>query len=77
MQESNILGVSIRSIIAFVVIVALCWCCIYQIDDTKVGILKDIAIMILSFYFGQRTATMGSTSTTGTTTTTEAPKTGG
>ncbi len=58
MNESNIQGVSIRGIISFVVIVALCWACIYKIDDTKVGILKDIAIMILSYYFGQRSATM-------------------
>lgn len=55
MNESNIKGVSIRGIISFIVVIALCWACVYKIDDTKVGILKDIAIMILSYYFGQRT----------------------
>jgi hypothetical protein len=64
MNESNIKGVSIRGIISFVVIMALCWACIYKIDDIKVGILKDIAIMILSYYFGQKSSPTSTTVTT-------------
>lgn len=55
MNESNIAGVSVRGIISFLVVVTLCWVCAYNTNDIKVGILKDIAIMILSYYFGQKT----------------------
>lgn len=54
MNESNIFGISVRGIISFLVVVALCWVCVYNSNDIKVGILKDITIMILSYYFGQK-----------------------
>lgn len=61
MNESNILGLSIRGIISFVIVISICGACLYQINDVKVGILKDLAIMILSFYFGQKSTQQGAT----------------
>lgn len=54
MNESNIFGISIRGIIAFTIVCSICWACLWNTNDIKVGILKDLAIMILSFYFGQK-----------------------
>lgn len=54
MNESNIFGLSIRGIIAFIIVISICSACLINPNDTKVGILKDLAIMILSFYFGQK-----------------------
>jgi len=54
MNESNIFGLSIRGIIAFIVVVSICTVCVINRTDSNIGILKDLAIMILSFYFGQK-----------------------
>lgn len=69
MNESNIGGVSVRGIIAIIVMAATCGACIYHIDDAKVGILKDLAILVLTFYFTQK-------STQAQNQPTEPPKTG-
>lgn len=59
MNESNIFGLSIRGIIAFIVVVSICAVCIINRTDANIGILKDLAIMILSFYFGQKSTQTG------------------
>lgn len=64
MNESNIFGLSIRGIIAFVVVVSICTVCVINRTDSNIGILKDLAIMILSFYFGQKSTQGGTNATT-------------
>lgn len=64
MNESNIFGISVRGIIAVIVVSALCAGCLYHMDDTKIGILKDLAILILTFYFSQKLTQGGSNATT-------------
>lgn len=58
-SESNIFGMSIRGIIAFVVIVSLCGVCIYLRTAESLGILKDTALVIITFYFSQKTTQGG------------------
>ena len=55
MNESNIAGLSIRGIIAFVVITSLCGICLYLHTDSALQILKDISLVILTFYYVQKT----------------------
>jgi hypothetical protein len=64
MNESNIFGLSIRGIISFIVVVSICTVCVWHSSDTNIGILKDLAIMILSFYFGQKSTQTSSDSKT-------------
>lgn len=51
MNESNIKGVSIRSILAFVIVVSCCGVAIYS---KELLTLKDLAFLVLGFYFGQK-----------------------
>ena len=53
MNESNIKGVSIRSILAFMIVAACCAIDIYNKDAIT---LKDLAFLVLGFYFGQKPA---------------------
>lgn len=71
MNESNIMGISIRSILAFVIVVS---CCAIAIWTKDLGVLKDLAFLVLGFYFGQKPVVP--TNTTTTTTSTDTPKTG-
>jgi hypothetical protein len=74
MNESNINGVSIRSILAFVIVVS---CCVIAMWTKDLGVLKDLAFLVLGFYFGQKPAVpTNTTTTTASTTIPEAPKTG-
>lgn len=51
MNESNIKGVSIRSILALVIVIS---CCAVAIKVKELGVLKDLAFLVLGFYFGQK-----------------------
>lgn len=59
-SESNIFGISIRGIIAFIVISSLCGICVYLHTPESLGILKDISLVILTFYYVQK-STQGGT----------------
>lgn len=59
MNESNIAGLSVRGIIALIVVLSICTVCVINRTDGNIGILKDLAIMILSFYFGQKSTQNG------------------
>lgn len=54
MNESNLFGLSIRGIIAFVVVLSICIVCIMNRTDANIGILKDLAFIVLTFYFSQK-----------------------
>lgn len=68
MNESNIKGVSIRSILAFVIVVSACAIAIYTKD---LPTLKDLAFLVLGFYFGQKPTVPANTTTTVASTTQE------
>ena len=51
MNESNIKGVSIRSILAFVIVLT---CCGIAALTKDLGVAKDLAFLVLGFYFGQK-----------------------
>jgi hypothetical protein len=61
MNESNIMGISIRSILAFVIVVS---CCAIAIWTKDLGVLKDLAFLVLGFYFGQKPVAPANTTTT-------------
>lgn len=61
MNESNIKGVSIRSILAFIIVVSCCGIAIYNKD---LGVAKDLAFLVLGFYFGQKPSVPANTTTT-------------
>lgn len=52
MNESNILGLSIRGILAFLITASCCGVAVWTKD---LGVLKDLAFLVLGFYFGQKT----------------------
>jgi hypothetical protein len=54
MNESNIKGVSIRSILAFIIVFTTCWISKHNND---LGVAKDLAFLVLGFYFGQKQTT--------------------
>lgn len=60
MNESNIFGLSIRGIIAFIVITSLCGVCLWLHTAESLQILKDISLVILTFYYVQKTTQGGS-----------------
>jgi hypothetical protein len=70
MNESNIHGVSIRSILAFIIVLACCGVGVWVKD---LGVLKDLAFLVLGFYFGQKPVTPANTTTTTTTASVIAP----
>ena len=70
MNESNIAGMSIRGIIAFVVITSLCGLCVWLHTAEALQILKDIALVILTFYYVQKGTQGGSNATPNTSTST-------
>ncbi len=51
MNESNILGLSIRGILAFIITASCCGVAVWTKD---LGVLKDLAFLVLGFYFGQK-----------------------
>jgi hypothetical protein len=61
MNESNIRGVSIRSILAFIIVVSACGVACWNKDLLT---LKDLAFLVLGFYFGQKPSVPLNTSTT-------------
>lgn len=61
MNESNIKGVSIRSILAFVIVIS---CCGVAVWVKNVDLLKDLAFLVLGFYFGQKPSVLANTTTT-------------
>lgn len=61
MNESNIKGISIRSILSFAIVVS---CCAVAIFLKDLGVLKDLAFLVLGFYFGQKPSVPANTSTT-------------
>lgn len=75
MNESTIFGVSARGILAFIVTLS---CCMLAIWVKDIGVLKDLAFLVLGSYFSRQSALGGSTTSTtvSTTTPTETPKTG-
>lgn len=52
MGESTIFGVSVRSILAFVITSS---CCAVAVWTKDLGVLKDLSFLVLGFYFGQKT----------------------
>lgn len=54
MNESNIAGVSIRGIIAVIVLTSLCCLCVWLHTNEALQILKDISLVILTFYYVQK-----------------------
>jgi len=51
MNESNIFGVSVRALLAVIIVVSCCGLCVWL---QKVDILKDLSLVAVSFYFGQK-----------------------
>lgn len=61
MNESNIHGVSIRSILSFIIVLSACGVAIYL---KEMPTLKDLAFLVLGFYFGQKPTVPANTTTT-------------
>ncbi len=61
MNESNIAGMSIRGIIAFIVLSSLCGVCVWLHTTESLAILKDVSLVILTFYYVQKTSQNGGT----------------
>ena len=70
MNESNVKGVSIRAILAFIIVLA---CCGVAVWTKELLTLKDLAFLVLGFYFGQKPVTPANTTTTTTTASVIAP----
>lgn len=70
MNESNIKGISIRSILAFVIVLSACGVACWIKDLLT---LKDLAFLVLGFYFGQKPTVPVNTTTTTTTASLVAP----
>lgn len=51
MNESTIFGVSARGILALLITLSCCSVAVYVKD---LGVLKDLAFLVLGFYFGQK-----------------------
>ena len=51
MNESNIFGLSARAIMAFIIVVSCCGLAIWLKD---IGILKDLALIVIGYYYGQK-----------------------
>lgn len=51
MNDSSIAGVSVRAILATIIV--LCFCAL-AIMMQKIDMLQDIALVAVSFYFGQK-----------------------
>lgn len=51
MGESTIFGVSARGILALLITASCCGIAVYLRD---IGVLKDLAFLVLGFYFGQK-----------------------
>lgn len=56
-EESKILGVSLRGWLALMIVFSTCLSCVIL---NKIDILKDMALISLSFYFGQKSMGAGS-----------------
>lgn len=54
MNESNVYGVSVRAILALIIVTSCCAVAIYKKDIES---LKYLAVGALSFYFGQKSPT--------------------
>jgi hypothetical protein len=70
MNESNIKGVSIRSILAFIIVLACCGVAVWTRD---IEVLKLLSFLVLGFYFGQKPVTPANTTTTTTSAEVKAP----
>ena len=55
MNESNIYGVSLRGIIALIIVLSISAVCVIDRNATTLGILKDLALLVLGYYYGQKT----------------------
>lgn len=53
MNESNIGGVSVRAILAIIIVVS---CCAVAVWKQDIESLKYLAVGALSFYFGQKSS---------------------
>ena len=51
MEESTILGVSVRGVLALLITVS---CCALAIWVKDINVLKDLALLALGYYFGQK-----------------------
>lgn len=51
MNESTIFGVSARGILALLITAS---CCGVAVVSKDLGVLKDLAFLVLGFYFGQK-----------------------
>lgn len=56
MNESNIFGVSVRAILAFVIVVS---CCILALWIKDMGVLKELALIATGYLFGKATSQNG------------------
>ena len=52
MNESNIFGLSARAVMAFVIILS---CCALAFILKDINVLKDLALIAMGYYFGQKT----------------------
>lgn len=53
MNESSVCGVSVRAILALIIVTSCCAVAVYKQDIES---LKYLAVGALSFYFGQKSA---------------------
>ena len=51
MNESKLLGVSVRGWLAVIVVLSVCALSLYT---KELSVLKDLALIAMSFYFGQK-----------------------
>lgn len=70
MNESTIFGMSARGVLALIITIS---CCAVAVFTKDLGVLKDLAFLVLGFYFGQKpsqsiTGVPNATITTGNTT---------
>lgn len=56
MDESKVMGVSMRGWLALMIVFSTCLSCVIL---NKIDILKDMALISLSFYFGQKSMGAG------------------
>lgn len=68
MGESTIFGISTRGVLALIITMS---CCAIAVFTKDIGVLKDLAFLVLGFYFGQKPSqsitTQGATNATITT----------
>lgn len=50
-DESKIFGITVRGVLAIIITTS---CCAIAIFIKDIGVLKDLAFLVLGFYFGQK-----------------------